>query len=116
MAYTIIKPDPTLQNNLMAWGFMCGEGWYPLIYECLDKLQAIEDRDKLGLEITEIKEKFGGLRIYTSYSTDEIEEAIQKAEEESYITCEICGKPGKLKEENGWWMTRCEEHAESEDE
>jgi hypothetical protein len=35
--YTIIKPDPTLKNNLMAWGFMCDAGWHPLIHELLDK-------------------------------------------------------------------------------
>lgn len=112
--YSIINPDKTLRNNLMAFGLMCGPGWYPLIYETLDKIRAIVDRDGLDLEVTEIKEKFGELRIYTSSYTDEIYKIIQKASEKSIQTCEICGKYGALTEVNGWWMTRCEKCLEDE--
>ena len=112
--YSIINPDPTLKDNLMAFGFECSEGWYPLIYETLDKIQAIVDRDNLDLEITQIKEKFGELRIYTSGYTDEIEDIIQEATKKSLKTCEVCGEPGKLVEIHGWWMTRCEKCLESE--
>jgi hypothetical protein len=102
----------------MAWGFMCGEGWYPLIYEVLDGLQAIIDKnDNLNdVQVTEVKEKFGGLRIYLNYGTDEMFKIIENAEGRSYAVCEICGKPGKLHNVNGWLMTRCEECLESEDE
>jgi hypothetical protein len=113
--YSIIKPDPTLQNNLIAFGFMCGEGWYPLIYETLDKIQAIVDRDGLDLEITEVKEKFGELRIYTSTYTDEIDDILWEATYKSHKICEVCGKAGEVVETNGWLMTRCEECLESED-
>ena len=112
--YSILNPDPTLQSNLMAWGFMCGMGWNKLIYETLDKIQAIVDRDGLNIEVTEVKEKFGGLRIYTSSYTDEIFEITQDAEEQSCHICEICGKPGELVEVGGWWMTRCEKCLEDE--
>jgi len=105
--YSILRPDPTLQRNLMAWGFMCGPGWYPLIYETLDKIQAIVDRDGLDIEVTEVKEKFGELRIYISSYTDEIFEITQDAEEWSCRICEICGQPGECVEVGGWWMTRC---------
>lgn len=108
--YTIIKPDPTLKNNLMAFGFMCGKGWYPLIIELLDKLQAIEDRDQKGLEVLEVKEKFGTLRVYTSYATDEIFDLINKYEKKSETTCEVCGKDGTLYSDHGRLKTRCEEH------
>jgi hypothetical protein len=107
--YSIIKPDPTLQNNLMAYGFMCGLGWYPLIRETLDKIQAIVDRDGFDLEITEVKEKFGELRIYTSIYIEEIEDIIEEATNKSTKICELCGKPGKLHNVNGWWSTLCEE-------
>jgi ribosomal protein S14 len=112
--YSIIKPDPSMKNNLMAFGFMCGKGWYPLIYETLDKIQAVVDRDGLDLEITEVKEKFGELRIYTSTYSEKIYKIIQKASEKSTQTCEICGQPGALIEINGWYMTRCEECLKSE--
>lgn len=105
--YTVIKPDPTLQDNLMAFGFMCGEGWYPIIFKALDKIQEVVDRENLDIEITEVKEKWGGLRIYASGTTDEIDIAIEQAEEQSIETCEVCGKDGKLIKVNGWWKTRC---------
>jgi len=107
--YSIINPDPLLQRNLMAFGFEAGPGWWRLICELLDKLQAIEDRDKIGLEITQIKEKFGGLRVYTNTSTDEIWELIDKYEAKSFTICEFCGKPGKLRNNHGWYTTLCDE-------
>jgi hypothetical protein len=106
--YRIIKPDPTLRENLMAFGFMCEKGWYPLIYDTLDKIEEIVVRDELDIQVTEIKEKFGGLRIYLDGYTDEIDKIVQDAEEQSFHICEICGEPGKLREVNRWLMTRCD--------
>lgn len=84
-----------------------GPGWQPIVK------QAIDDIAGLGGQITQIKEKFGGLRIYY-YSEDNhdmIGEVIQNAENECAKLCEYCGKPGKLKEINGLWLkTVCEEH------
>ena len=114
--YTIIKPDPALQENLMAFGFMCGEGWYPIIFDTLDKIQEIVDREGLDIQITEVKEKWGGLRIYIDGYTDEIEVLIEQAEEKSVSICEICGKDGKLMRVNGWWKTRCNDCLEKEKE
>jgi len=113
--YTIINPDPTLQANLMVFGFETGRGWYPLIYELLNKLQAIEDRDGIGLEITQIKEKFGGLRVYTNIGTDEIWNLIEEYGEKSFTICEICGKPGKLRNNHGWYTTLCDSCQEREE-
>lgn len=107
--YSIIKPDPTLRNNLMMWGFMCDEGWFPLIYTTLDKIQEVVDKTGIDLEITEIKEKYGELRIYTSSSTDEIDEIIQEATAKSIHICERCGREGELREIHGWYKTMCEE-------
>jgi len=107
--WSIVRPDPTLQDNLMAFGFECGRGWLPLVYETLDKIQAIVDRDRLDLEITQVKEKYGELRIYTSSYADEIEDIIQEATEKSVTICERCGKEGKRVQVKGWLMTRCDE-------
>jgi len=106
--YSIIRLDPTLRTNLMAFGFETGQGWYPLIYELLDKLQAIEDRDKIGLEITQIKEKWGGLRVYINVGTDEIWDLIDEYERKSFTICEQCGKSGILRINHGWFTTLCD--------
>ncbi len=104
----IIKPDPSLQNNLMAFGFMCGEGWHPLIMDALGKIQKIVDEEGLDVRVTEIKEKYGGLRIYLDSYTDEIQTIIDAAEEKSLTTCEVCGKEAKQHIVNGWVCTRCD--------
>jgi len=81
------------------------DGWLPLIKKL------IEDLIEVGWnkQITQIKEKFGGLRFYISGGNDEIYKLISKAEEESYTICEVCGKLGKPNNE-GWIKTTCEEH------
>lgn len=110
----IIKPDPSLKENLMAFGFECGKGWYPLIEETLDKIEAclktIELEKNYPFRILQIKEKFGGLRIYCSSYYPEIEKIIDDAEAKSFKICEVCGKEGHLTYWYRWYQTLCEEH------
>lgn len=112
--YTIIEPDPTLQNNLMAFGFECGEGWYSLIYELLDKIQAIVNNnpDYKDLRVVQIKEKFAGLRVYLNYDSKEVDDLIDEYEKRSYETCEICGEFGKERDIGHWYKTLCDKHFE----
>ena len=107
--WSIVQPDPALKRNLMAWGFMCGQGWYSLIEELLDKLQAIENKQHIGLEVTEVKEKFGGLRVYVNTGNDTIWNLIDEYGRKSFHICEHCGKPGSLIKNYGWLITLCDE-------
>ena len=60
------------------------------------------------IEFLQIKEKWGGLRIYTNYGTKELHEMIDKAEEESYNVCENCGLRTDVGLKiDGWHMTLC---------
>lgn len=88
--------------------FECNEGWYPLIQKL------IEDLIELGWDkqITQVKEKFGGLRFYINSGSNDIHNRISEAEKESYRVCETCGKEGTLRNDIGWWRTLCEEHYE----
>jgi hypothetical protein len=109
--YSIIQPDPEFKNNLMSFGFMCGYGWFPIIYELLDKIQAIVDKtpELKDIQVTEIKEKYGGLRFYINYGTDEIFDIIDEYEKKSFTVCERCGDPGKLrKNDYRWYKTLCD--------
>lgn len=66
--------------------------------------------------ILEIKEKFGGLRWYDSYSTEKIwKEIIPKYEKLSYKTCINCGKPAKYISK-GWISPYCEDCAKNKEE
>jgi hypothetical protein len=94
------------------WLECVGPGWHSIVNECLDRIEP------LGAHITQVKEKFGGLRIYYHLVTgvtidelDEIDHFIKLAELEANVTCEECGAFGKLVNCKGWWKTLCEEHA-----
>ena len=56
-----------------------------------------------GQMITDIKDKFAGLRIY-GYFGPEIEEIVKKAENECYGTCERCGSNQKVRTVGKGWL------------
>lgn len=88
-----------------------GPGWAHLVNRVFDVYDEI-DNDQT--KIVQVKEKYAGLRIYTSYSTEKLEAAIRAAERESYKTCEVCGKPGKTRG-HGWIYAACDEHTNPQD-
>ena len=59
--------------------------------------------------ITQIKEKFGELRWYDEFSTQDIQDIIRKYEDISRHTCIVCGKPA-TKMSTGWICPYCDEH------
>ena len=97
-----------MQQTCMCWGFCCGDGWYDLIDNLSEKLEAYGGK----VEAVQVKEKFGGLRFYLgaidSEYADEIYKHVEEAERLSYKTCEQCGKPGSTKG-GGWVRTLCDE-------
>ena len=96
-----------------AFGCECGNGWFDLIYDLSKNISKLIDELPLGQQehchVDQIKEKFGGLRFYMRSSTDEMEKLIAQAEDLSYKTCEVCGKPGQLRDDSYWYSTRCDE-------
>lgn len=82
------------------FGIECGEGWKSL-YEPLIDLCKQE-----GVEIAQIKEKFGTLRFYVASAPDHIYDAIDEAEKKSETMCEKCGDAGSIKTD-GWMRTLC---------
>lgn len=74
-------------------GFDIGDGWYPSVVAALDKMIAAGwDKD-----LAQIKQKFGGLRIYIGQATDDVYQIIHGAEALCDTLCEGCGKPHGLK-------------------
>lgn len=103
--YRGVKEPPTA--NLMCFGFECGDGWFNLLYQ-LSKEIVKSDPEAKALQV---KEKYGTLRFYCTYYSESSEEAIDKAEKLSEITCEDCGKPGSLHHRGSWLRTLCGECA-----
>ena len=83
-------------------------GWYPLIKNLINELINL-GWDK---QVTQVKEKFGGLRFYINGGSDEIYNKITEAEKLSHETCELCGKKGELRTKIRWFTTLCDEHYE----
>ena len=107
--YPTIKNRPIMPIQL---GIDCNDGWFNLIKllaEDIDKeLKTLPKKIKKDFYVDQIKEKFGGLRFYTSFTPNEkIGDLINKAEEDSYLICENCGKPGKLRDNIPWALTLC---------
>lgn len=70
-------------------GFWVGRGWLPIVFAALDKMIAAGwDR-----ELYQVKQKFGGLRIYIGAASDEVSGIIRDAERQCAATCEASGQP-----------------------
>lgn len=93
--------------TLMGRGFECGDGWYTLIY-VISELLTKRNPDIYAIQV---KEKFGGLRFYHNGRDDYTLGIEMTAGTLSSYICEICGAPGFLNDNEGWWSTRCENHA-----
>lgn len=109
--FDFFHPEKPRTETLMCFGFECGDGWFGLIWDLCEEIDKMLKANNVeGFEVIQVKEKLGGLRFYCNNSTKEIDQAINKAEEKSYTICEVCGKPGKLRND-GWLSTLCAEHA-----
>ena len=96
-----------ITQNLMAFGFECGDGWFRLIDQLSADITEIDKRDGSKTIATQVKEKFGGLRFYIESGSDAIFDLIDKAGDESFRTCETCGEPGTTRDD-GWVSTECD--------
>jgi len=94
--------DPIMSRHFCS----VGDGWLQLLHDCIAEL-LVAGWDK---HITQIKEKFGGLRFYIGSGSEEIHDIITKYENLSYETCEVCGEKGKLYHNMPWYRTLCDNH------
>lgn len=99
------------QENLMCFGFECGDGWHGILELLLTKLDEIR-KDRLpDLHLLQVKEKWGTLTVYASHDTedDEVFNLCMAAEHESAFTCEDCGAPGRTRDNRAWIRTLCDQ-------
>jgi hypothetical protein len=90
------------------FGIECGNGWNDLIY---DLCKEIEKTDALmSCRFTQIKEKWGLLRVYINYGDDKIYDLIYEYEKKSSKICELCGEKAKTRSIHRWLTTLCDKH------
>lgn len=83
----------------------CPPGWYSLLDEFCATTLLLDQNAK----IRQIKPKFGGLRLDVNSTSLKVLDLINEFEKKSYTICSNCGKKGKLKEVNNWYIILCEE-------
>jgi hypothetical protein len=122
--YFFSNKDLGRKNSCMAWGIECGNGWFDIISplcfmiknhennivwqtEYKQKTEPEYKNDYIPVKFDQIKEKFGGLRIYFSGGDDYVEGLVSMAGAMSYKICEVCGDRGSPNE-NGWISTLCD--------
>ncbi len=98
-------------GGIPLFGFECQDGWFPLIYATCELIQThSNNRDSEQVVVSQVKEKFGGLRFYYHGGDDYVEAVVDLVERLSESICELCGALGCIRERNGWLSTRCQAH------
>lgn len=97
------EKDLSMMETCMCWGCDVGDGWYDLLYETCEKIEKLNQDICFG----QVKEKYGGLTIHVNDYSDEVTDILNKAEDESYKTCERCGTKENVTSEGLYILTLC---------
>ena len=94
--------------------FECGDGWFAVLEGLAQRVEKGRKAKRIQgtPKASQVKEKFGRLRIYTAGYDPVVDSLIKEAEEASWTVCEVCGKAGTLRRRGGWLSTLCDAHAE----
>ena len=88
-----VPPDAVIAQR----GIECGDGWFGLIDKALIAIEAHCVSHGLPVPaLTQVKEKFGKLRVYIKPWYKGIASILDTAEQTSTSICEQCGRPGRL--------------------
>lgn len=97
--------------TIMGWVM---PGWNALVRDLLQKIDAeLTDAEAAEFRVAQVKEKFGALRFHCDTpesARPRIQPLIRAAEQASETICDRCGKPGSMRDNDGWFSTLCDEH------
>lgn len=84
-----------------------GPGWRDILRRLHSEI-VVRDPD---YKVFQVKEKFGGLRVYLyGMPSDAVRNLIAEAEFRSERTCEECAGGAQLVCVRGWWRALCRTH------
>jgi hypothetical protein len=112
------------RESCMSWGCECSIGWYDILSslcwmisqheenivwntEFKQKTEPDYKSDYVPVKFDQIKEKFGGLRVYYSGGDGYVGGLVGMASAMSYKICEACGERGSPNK-GGWIVTLCD--------
>jgi hypothetical protein len=107
------KIDYIEQTNPYKYGIDVEDGWFKIIFELVAGIK-VNDQKKGDwiTKVTQIKEKFGGLRFYVTGTSDKNWALIRNAEQKSYGVCEESGSEVEVGTwKLGWVKTMCRQLA-----
>jgi hypothetical protein len=90
--------------------FECGDGWFDIIHTTLSLVDKHSILRENPVTITQVKEKFGTLRIYCRDGDEFTNFVTGIAELISGFICEACGNTGQIQTTTGWTQVRCNVH------
>jgi len=115
-------------NSCMSFGIECDDGWYNPLLKMVKKVSLLNKIcHEKGYKIVshQIKEKFGGLRVYWDIGSNEewdsdfvdtmtslMDDVVNTAEEDCWNTCELCGivhsEETPIHSTKGWIKRLCD--------
>ena len=99
--------EKEIRTPFEIFGVEVEKGWRPLVEPILRRIGEL-NAGGAGIEVTQVKEKYGALRFYTGPAPAEIQEMIAAAEEKSVTVCERCGAPAeRIVSTSHWIYTLC---------
>lgn len=100
--YELIAEYPIFQGT--PCGVSVRSGWVPLLEDLAKDLADVQ-----GLQVLQVKQKFGGLRVYVDSEDPRVFEAVARVEERALRTCEACsgGDDVKTSFDKGRVQTLC---------
>ena len=101
------------QFNPYNYQFEVGDGWYSILYELILNIK-FNDMAENGwiTKVTQLKEKFGGLRFYVTGTSKNNWQLIREAESKSYDVCEVSGSTENVGTwKHGWILTLSKKEA-----
>lgn len=100
-------PELGPKNSLTCFGCEHGDGWYDIVSTACKLIAAHLEQHPQPFMWTQIKEKFGALRLYYYGGDEYIAGVIAMSETLSCLVCERCGNRGQRRG-TGWLYTLCD--------
>ena len=102
------QKDLSMKETCMCWGIAVDIGWLPIIEFLCESIQGYVDLyTKVQVEFSQIKEKYGILRIYTDNADEYVNNLVDMAERLSGKVCEDCGSVVDVTTKGGYILTLC---------